>query len=54
MTTYDSNTYQQINQQSRRAKTLQRGLVPVRYAAVLQAAEKNKSVSGSFVQDLKS
>ncbi|MDP1993694.1 MAG: hypothetical protein Q8K40_00460 [Ignavibacteria bacterium] len=30
MTTYDRNNYQQINKQSRRAGTLQRGLAPVR------------------------
>jgi hypothetical protein len=33
MTTYGTNSYQQIKKQSARAKTLQLGLAPVRWVA---------------------
>jgi len=43
MTTYDRNSYQQINKQMRRAGTLQRGLAPIRYAAVVAGCNNVKN-----------
>jgi len=43
MTTYDRNSYQQFKNTIHRSGTLQRSLVPVRYAAVVAGCNNAKN-----------